>query len=79
MTTHTTGPCARVTTRAAYRAEREHIFPSDSSLDWFIRSNRRALVEAKALLLIGGRVMVMQDAFDAALVGIGHAAVREVA
>lgn len=79
MTTQATEPFARVITRTAYRAAREHIFPSDSSLEWFIRTNRRVLVEANALLVIGGRIMVIQDAFDAAVFSIGHASVREVA
>ena len=70
-----TDPFERITTRAAYRAAgREHIFPSDSSLDWFIRTNRHALNEARALLMLNGRIMIDHDAFDDALMKIGQAA-----
>ena len=74
-----TDPFARVKTRVAYRAEREHIFPSDSSLDWFIRTNRGKLNEAHALLMLNGRIMIDHDAFDAALMKIAQAAATATA
>lgn len=59
-----------------YRAEREHIFPSDASLEWFARQHRRALIAAGALLVIGGRRMVDPSTFDEVVLRVGHETAR---
>ena len=59
-----------------YREGREHIFPSDSSLEWTCRKHRRELVEAGALLLIGGRRMVNPPVFDAVILNAARRAAQ---
>lgn len=56
-----------------YREQREHIFPSESSFDWFSRHHRRELVEAGALLVIAGRRMVNPSAADRVVAHVGQA------
>lgn len=50
--------------RAEYRAERERIFPSPNSFDWYIRQNRARLIAAGALLKIRGTWFVHEPRFD---------------
>lgn len=47
-----------------YREQRQHIFPSQSSLDWFVRKHRPALVQAGALLMLTGRWFADPPKFD---------------
>jgi len=47
-----------------YREQREHIFPSPGSLQWFIREHREELVRAGALLMIARRRQIMPEPFD---------------
>lgn len=54
-----------------YRIGREHIFPSDASLGWFIRKNKVVLAKAGAVLKPAGRLMINQSKFDAAVLEIG--------
>jgi hypothetical protein len=56
----------RLIPKAAYRERgRTHIFPSQSSLDWFIRSNRSALISGEALVIVGRRGSLVDPiAFD---------------
>jgi hypothetical protein len=74
MNTSTINLLNHIKTRDAYREAREHIFPSESSLEWFIRKNRPQLVAAKALLSINGRVFVNQSEFDGFLLELGQTA-----
>ncbi len=63
---------SKLTTPTEYRSKgREHIFPSDASLDWFIRKNRGHLIKNHALLMPAGRNLINQDAFDLAVIEIG--------
>ena len=57
---------------ADYRNPREHLFPSQGSLDWFIRRERDRLVKAGALRLIAGRWMVAPEAFDLVVLEVGQ-------
>jgi len=59
----------------AYRLERDHLFPSDQSLIWFIRNNRPALIEAKALLKLRGRTLLHDENFDAYVMAAAQAGV----
>ncbi|MFL6694246.1 MAG: hypothetical protein ACJ8GO_14950, partial [Ramlibacter sp.] len=47
-----------------YGAEREHVFPSKTSLIWFLRQHKAALVDARALLMLSGRWFVDPEKFD---------------
>jgi hypothetical protein len=63
---------SKLVTRDAYRADREHIFPSKSALDWFIRSHRDQLVKSKVLLILAGRKVIDAEIMDAMVLEIGH-------
>lgn len=64
---------------AEYRAARAHIFPSDLSLHWFMRTRRAGLVQAGAMLKVGGRIFVDERAFDAAVLELGQRDIAEQA
>jgi hypothetical protein len=53
------------------QAGRDHIFPSEASLQWFIRKNKIALAKAGAILKPAGRLMINQSKFDNAVLNIG--------
>ena len=68
----------KLTTLTGYRnSGREHIFPSDASLEWFIRKNRGHLIKNNALLMPTGRKLINQDAFDLAVFEIGKIAAEK--
>lgn len=50
---------------------RSHIFPSLSSLQWFIRKNKPFLIKNSALLMPAGRVLINEECFDHAVMEIG--------
>lgn len=54
-----------------YRNNREHIFPSDASLQWFIRKNKAALAKAGAILKPAGHILINQNKFDDVVLEIG--------
>ena len=60
-----------LTNPAQYRNGREHIFPSDASLQWFIRKNRVALAKAGAVVKPAGHILINQNKFDTAVLEIG--------
>lgn len=62
---------SRLTTPDAYQADRANIFPSKTSLQWFMRSRRELLVAAKAVLVPTGRVMIDPVAFDGVVLAVG--------
>ena len=51
---------------------RTDIFPSPASLQWFIRCNKSALIERKALLMPTGRKLINPVAFDQVVIDVGH-------
>lgn len=59
-----------------YQKQRSTIFPSRSSLDWFIRVNREELMELNALSWPTRRLMIRADAFDEAVLAIGKKALQ---
>ena len=59
-----------------YQKSRSHIFPSKSSLDWFIRQRRETLMELNALSWPTRRLMVNELAFDNAVIIIGQKALQ---
>jgi hypothetical protein len=50
---------------------RTHIFPSESSLRWFIRKNKKKLLGTGAVLILAGRTLIDIDAFDKMVCQIG--------
>jgi hypothetical protein len=47
-----------------YGAKRCNVFPSKTSMAWFVRQHKEALVSSGALLMITGRWFVDADRFD---------------
>ncbi|MBU1357643.1 MAG: hypothetical protein KKC79_02315 [Gammaproteobacteria bacterium] len=58
--------------RSEYQADRSAIFPSTTSLDWFIRRHRARLASAGALAVICGRLLIHQEIFDKSVMEIGR-------
>ena len=61
---------------SAYRQQREHIFPSYQSLQWFVRRNRGALIDAGALVMLTGQWHAHEAAFDAYVLQAGAEAAK---
>ena len=61
---------------AEYQQSRRHVFRSEGSLTWYIRTNRRQLVDAGALVLIAGTWHANETAFDSVVIEIGQAAAK---
>lgn len=59
-----------------YQKSRSHIFPSKSSLEWFLRVNREVLMELNALSWPTRRLMVNELAFDNAVLIVGQRALQ---
>lgn len=57
-----------------YRGSRAHIFPSDHSLNWFVRQHRPELVKAGAILLLNGQWHAHDERMDAAVLEVGKRA-----
>jgi hypothetical protein len=76
-TQDTAAPEAPVTTHRAvvwqtYQAERLEWFRTPEAFQWFKRQHAAELTKAGALAVIAGRVFVMPEAFDAAVIAIGQ-------
>ena len=54
-----------------YRSDRPHLFPSDSSFEWFVRQNRTELVQAGAPVRPTGRLLVQPASFDRVILSVG--------
>lgn len=55
----------------AYCAERQQVFPSKTSFEWFVRQHRLSLVQGSAIFMISGRWLVYPGGFDSYLVQLG--------
>lgn len=55
---------------------RTHIFPSETSIRWFIRKNKRKLIETGAVLTLAGRTLLDIDVFDKMVCQIGIESVK---
>ena len=55
----------------AYQAERQALFPSPTSLEWFTRQHRPLLLRAKALSVIAGRTQIDAEAFESVVAQVG--------
>jgi hypothetical protein len=72
-------PLSRLRTLADYQSERSHVFPSESSLQWFVRRHKAALVDSGALLMLAGRKVVEPQAFDRVVMKVGMQSARRAA
>ena len=65
-------------TLSEYRSEgRSHIFPSQASLDWFIRKHKKRIIECGAILAPTGRKLINIEVFDQLVLEIGTQTVLE--
>lgn len=55
---------------------RTHIFPSEASINWFIRKNKQQLIETHVILRLAGRTLVDVDALDRMVCQIGIKSVQ---
>jgi hypothetical protein len=62
----------RLITPTNYQATRQHVFPSQTSLQWFVRSHRQRLVKTGALVTIAGRNLIDEQEFDSEVIAIGR-------
>jgi hypothetical protein len=62
---------------ADYADARQHIFPSTTSMTWFIRQHRVELVHNGALLMIAGRWFAEPAAFDSYILEAGKRSAQE--
>ena len=67
---------AQLALPSEYRELRQHIFPSQASLDWYLRKNRSGLVQHGALLILTGRWFVDPEKFDVFVVETGSSAAK---
>ena len=56
---------------------RTHIFPSESSLQWFIRKNKNLLIQSSALLCPTGRTLIDATHFDEVVYTVGTNALKQ--
>ncbi|MCG3190778.1 MAG: hypothetical protein LKCHEGNO_03600 [Burkholderiaceae bacterium] len=61
---------------AAYRDQRQHVFPSPGALEWFVRRHRAGLVNAGALVMLTGQWHAHADKFDAYVLQAGQEAAQ---
>lgn len=59
-----------------YRQQRQRFFPSEGSLQWFLRQHRAELIEAGALLLHAGKYFANPETFDAFVMKAGSEAAK---
>ena len=56
---------------------RTHIFPSEASLQWFIRKNKNLLIQSSALLCPTGRTLIDANHFDEVVYTVGTNAFKQ--
>jgi len=71
---HIDTPLSTLASLAEYRETRRHLFPSDSSLDWYIRQHRAQLVESGALVKHLNQWHALPQEFDRYLLEAGKRA-----
>ena len=61
-----------------YQGQREHLFGSFASIQWFVRTHRDRLVDDGALLMLRGQWFVAPGVFDRSIreIGIANATSR---
>lgn len=76
---HDTPPLAGLQRYRTYRQGREHVFPSDGTLEWFCRTQRDKLTRCGALVKVGGLWFINAPKFDAYVMNGGRIDEREAA
>ena len=79
---HASGALSALNILAArndYRATVPKLFPSDQSLYWFIRKNKKKLEEANALVPVNRRIFIHPEKFDAVVLEVARAQVAKAA
>jgi hypothetical protein len=71
-----TNSLANFLTLAEYRAERPSVFPSQASVEWFVRQRYAEMLAAGALVKIAGRLLVDPEITDTVAVEHGLAMAR---
>lgn len=62
-----------------YLAEgRTHVFPSVGSLQWFIRNNKKLLLEKGALVRPTGKTLIVSSLFDEIVLQVGNSKIQSV-
>lgn len=59
-----------------YREQSQRLFPSEGSLQWYVRQHKPQLVEAGALLLHAGRWLVDVNKFNCYVIEAASAAAK---
>jgi hypothetical protein len=70
-------PLSRFVAVADYRRGREHIYPSDGSVRWAVRTHRETLVANSALAVLNGRLHIDPEPFDKVVLDAGSLSARE--
>lgn len=67
-------PCALsgLVSIADYATRHPEVFPSETSLRWFIRTRKHRLAKEGALVLLTGRLFIVADRFAAVTLQIGQ-------
>jgi hypothetical protein len=68
------GDLLRLRALQDYAAERVHVFPSKTSMQWFVRQHKEILIRKGALLMISGRWFVDPEKFDSYILSEGNRA-----
>ena len=79
METQSINQLSVLRTPSDYRSDgRSHIFPSQASLDWFIRKNKSKLLNSGAILAPTGRKLIDTHIFDQLVLEIGSEVALEL-
>lgn len=62
-----------------YREQNQRLFPSEGSLQWYVRQHKQGLAKAGAILLHAGRWYVRADRFNEYVETIAAAAALKAA
>ena len=55
-----------------YQRANQHIFPTAESWRWFVRQHRAELTACGAVCFLAGRMFVVAETFNAAIIDIGR-------
>ena len=63
----------RLMAPADFASAHQHLFPSVTSLSWYMRVHRAALLEAGALMMVRGRLMIDPEPFGRVYIELAKA------
>lgn len=67
------GPLSDVLVPETYQQERQQVFRSQPSLKYFMGKHRVELFRRGALIEVGGRLLIVRERFDAAVLELSSA------